>query len=189
MDCPGEITMRNRRGAALVELMTAVALAAVIMAAAFPAVMTGNRLYLKKMEKVSAVMAGDAVFESLRNELRFADTIAVGSLEEKPSGEESWKAFYVSRSPENGHCEFMVRECGEDRVIYSHVFLNDLDLEIGMNVSDVSEAELEVMLFRAGNMVYSRKECVELLNALPQGKGKTSERRPVLWIGSDSASE
>lgn len=180
--------MRSRRGATLIELMTAVALAAIIMATAVPGVMTGIRCYRRETEKVSAQMAGDAVFEYLRNELRFAETITVGSLREEPAGGEWQKAFYVGRSPDTGHCEFMVREQEEDRVIYSHVFLNDLDLRIEMKLSDTSEAELTVLLFRNETVVYKREERVELLNALVRRKEKTTERLPAVWVGSDAAS-
>ena len=67
----------------MIELMTAMALAAVVAAALIPIVMSGKRIEKRSMEQTAALMAGDGGFEYLKEELQ----IRFGSNRQRESSQ------------------------------------------------------------------------------------------------------
>ena len=179
----------------MIELMTAMALAAVVAAALIPIVMSGKRIEKRSMEQTAALMAGDGVFEYLKEELRYADKIRI----EPPKGEstkcsdsdtsrkimlcseaEEWKEFRVIKAASGKGSEFVLREAGKDRIIFSEVYLNGLEPDIELRILKRGKAELSVILRRGDRIVYKRKEDIELLNAdkhSPASSARSTKRR------------
>ena len=78
---------------------------------------------------------------------------------------EEWKEFRVIKAASGKGSEFVRREAGKDRIIFSEVYLNGLEPDIELRILKRGEAELSVILRRGDRIVYKRKEDIELLNA------------------------
>jgi len=65
--------MKRRRGTTLVELMTAISLSVLLLLAAVPVIMTGERIVRRIREKADISMAGDRIFSDMRERIMFGD--------------------------------------------------------------------------------------------------------------------
>ena len=88
--------MKRRRGVSLVELMVAAMLSGMIFVAALPVLTIGRNVIYRANKREAGLTAGDAAFEYVANEMRFAERIWIGNeKEEIPPGEENWNAVYA----------------------------------------------------------------------------------------------
>ena len=180
--------MKRRKGVSLVELMVAAMLSGMIFAAALPVLTISRNVIYRANKREAGLMAGDAVFEYVANEMRFAERIWIGNeKEEIPPGEENWNAVYAKGT-------LMVRDrapvseglCG--RPVFSDGFFSFADLELEAETVGTSDLSLTVRLMDGDEIVYERTELLSVLNMTLhddchiEGNAETGgDISPVLW--------
>ncbi|MEY8395820.1 type II secretion system protein [Lachnospiraceae bacterium 45-P1] len=180
--------MMRRRGVSLVELMVSTMLFGMIFVAALPVLTISRNMICRASKREAGFMAGDAIFEYVANEMRFADRIWIGDgKEEKPPGEENWNAIYVERT-------LMVREGTSvteethGRPVFSDRFMDFAELKLEIRVMGRSDLSLTVRLEDESEILYERTELFSVLNMTLnedchiEGNAEAGEgASPVLW--------
>ncbi|MBQ7795878.1 MAG: type II secretion system protein [Lachnospiraceae bacterium] len=137
--------MRNRKGFTLVEVVIASMLAGMVLLAAFPLITAGRNMVNREQKRMEAAMVGDGIFEAVANELRCADRVFLGDLDElteymEVSDENDWDTF-----------EFDLPESEQEVLMEAETVDDDW---IWIKVSIEGEEEL----------YYEREEIIPLLN-------------------------
>lgn len=180
--------MKRRRGVSLVELMVAAMVSGMIFVAALPVLTISRNIICKVNKREAGFMAGDAIFEYVANEIRFANRVWIGDgKEERPPEEECWNAIYVEGT-------LMVREetpvSGgmHGRPVFSDKFLDFAELKLETRVMGQSDLSLTVRLEDENEVVYERTELFSVLNmtlnedCYIEGNAEAGEDvSPVLW--------
>ena len=180
--------MKRRRGVSLVELMVAAMLSGMIFVAALPVLIISRNMICKVNKREARCMAGDAVFEYVANEIKFANRVWIGDgKKERPPEDENWNAIYVE-----GTLMFRdripVSKEMHGRPVFSDKFLDYTELKLETRVMGQSDLSLTVRLEDENEIVYERTELFSVLNMTLnegrhiEGNAETSENvSPVLW--------
>ena len=178
----------RRRGVSLVELMVSTMLFGMIFVAALPVLTISRNTICRLNKKEAGFVAGDAIFEYVANEIRFANRIWIGDgKEEKPPEDENWNAIYVERT-------LMVRdgapvsEGRHGRPVFSDKFLDFAELKLEIRATGQSDVSLTVRLEDENEIVYERTELFSVLNMTLnedchiEGNAEAGkDASPVLW--------
>ena len=178
----------RRRGVSLVELMVSTMLFGMIFVAALPVLTISRNTICRLNKREAGFVAGDAIFEYVANEIRFANRIWIGDgKEEKPPEDENWNAIYVERT-------LMVRDGApvsegmHGRPVFSDKFLDFAELKLEIRATGQSDVSLTVRLEDENEIVYERTELFSVLNMTLnedchiEGNAEAGkDALPVLW--------
>ena len=168
----------RRRGVSLVELMVSTMLFGMIFVAALPVLTISRNTICRLNKKEAGFVAGDAIFEYVANEIRFANRIWIGDgKEEKPPEDENWNA---DGAP--------VSEGMHGRPVFSDKFLDFAELKLEIRATGQSDVSLTVRLEDENEIVYERTELFSVLNMTLnedchiEGNAEAGkDASPVLW--------
>lgn len=93
----------GKKGFTLVELMVAALLAGVALVIALPLILVGRNTGARTEKREAVSLAGEAIYEYVADEVKFAGRLYIGDLNEKRPEGENWKSITVSeKDPDNG---------------------------------------------------------------------------------------
>lgn len=133
--------MKGRHGFTLMEVMIAAMLSGMIFLAALPLILTGQKLARQMEEKEAANIAGDAVFEDVKEKLMYADRIFLGN------------------DPENE-----LLDEGEWKPVCGSCSMRGMDMVTEFCTVGSDCIRLTVKLVNEKKCIYERTEEVRLLN-------------------------
>lgn len=167
----------KKSGFTLVELMVAALLAGIALVIALPLILVGRNTDIRTEKKEAIALAGDAIFEYVADEMKFAGRVYLGNLSDhKPVGE-NWKSITVSeKNPDHGEKYARLlysgaRELNEDdeavgagEPFYGEDYQEKTDLIIDAEAIGKNQLKLTIKLVDESEVLYEKSSVLPLLN-------------------------
>lgn len=169
--------MREKmKGFTLVELMVAALLAGVALVIALPLILVGRNTDVRTEKREAISLAGEAIYEYVADEVKFAGRLYIGDLNEKRPEGENWKSITVSeKDPDNGEVFARLlygaaREltAGEPvdagTPLYDMGYQEKTDLVLEAEAVGRNQLRLTVKLMDGEQALYEKTSVLSLLN-------------------------
>lgn len=167
----------GKSGFTLVELMVASLLAGIALIIALPLILVGRNTDIRTEKKEAIALAGEAIFEYVADEMKFAGSVYLGNLtDHKPVGE-NWKSITVSeKDPDHGENYARLlysgaRELnGDDEAVgagepfYGEDYQEKTDLIIDAEAMGKNQLKLTIKLVDESEVLYEKSSVLPLLN-------------------------
>lgn len=172
----GSKMREKRKGFTLVELMVAALLAGVALVIALPLILVGRNTDVRTEKREAVSLAGEAIYEYVADELKFAGRLYIGDLNEKRPEGENWKSITVSKKDADSGETYArllygaARELTAGEPVDAGTPLYDLgyqektDLVLEVEAVGRNQLRLTVKLMDGEQALYEKTSVLSLLN-------------------------
>lgn len=163
--------MKSRGGFTLVEIMVASMLAGILVASAFPMVITGKKILEKEQRQESAAFYGESVLSYIADELETTDKVFLGDLSSvELLGPGNWEVLYAGATGTeeidallHGNFNEDLKDMGMEPV-FSEAFLDSAHLDLCAEAVDDDWIKVTVRILSGEEILYEADRTISLLN-------------------------
>lgn len=165
---------QKRKGFTLVELMVAALLAGIALVIALPLILIGRNTDVRTEKKEAIALAGDAVYEYIADEIKFAGRLYIGDADGKRPAEGKWKSITAGKaSPDDTYSRLLYSTAREisgaepaatQMPLYDEGYQEKTELVIEAAAAGRNQLQLTVKLMDGEQALYEKSSVLSLLN-------------------------